>query len=80
MSTKKQARHPVAHPSDPETRAGVTERPTPAVRPVSDEERSRSIQTRAYGLWERAGRPDGDAARVACWCEAERAITTAGAS
>ena len=58
----------------------MIERPAPGVQAISDDERSRSIQVRAYDLWEQAGRPDGDADQVQFWCEAEREITTAHAS
>ena len=41
---------------------------------ICDEERVRLIEVCAYGLWEKAGRPDGDAARERFWSEAEKQI------
>lgn len=80
MSTKKHDHHRAEHASHPEKRGALIEQPAPAVRTISDDERSRSIQVRAYGLWEQAGRPDGDEARVRFWCEAEQEIATVHAS
>jgi hypothetical protein len=40
----------------------------------SPEERFHLIQIRAYGLWEEAGKPGGDAARERCWYQAETEI------
>jgi hypothetical protein len=61
-------------------RAGSAEKPALTGQTISAEERSRLIQVRAYGLWEQAGRPDGDAARERFWCEAEAEITASHAS
>ena len=41
-----------------------------------DEERSQLIAVCAYGLWEKAGMPDGDAAREKKLCEAEKQVMT----
>jgi len=55
-------------------REGLAEDPAPAGANASEEERSRLTQVRAYGLWEQAGKPDGDAARDRFWFEAEKEI------
>ena len=55
-------------------RERLAEQTAPARQEVSEEERSRLIQVRAYGLWEQAGKPDGDAARERFWCEAEKEL------
>jgi DUF2934 family protein len=74
MSTKTRGHHHPGHASNAEMRDGRAEKPAPARQKVSEEERSRLIQVRAYGLWEQAGKPDGDAARERFWCEAEKEI------
>ena len=74
MSTKTRRDHRSDHSSHTATREGPAEKPAPSRQKVSDEERSRLIQVRAYGLWEQAGKPDGDTARERCWCEAEKEI------
>lgn len=43
---------------------------------MSDQERFRSIQVRAYAIWEHAGRPEGVDSRVRCWCDAEKEFPT----
>ena len=73
MSTKKRELQ-AAHVSHAVRRSGPAEKPVAVVPEVSAEERSRSIRVRAYGLWERAGKPDGDATRDQFWCEAEAEI------
>lgn len=74
MSTKTQGhRHP-GQAGNAEMRAGSAGRPAPAGQTVGAEERSRLIRERAYGLWEQAGRPDGDADRERFWCEAEAEV------
>ncbi len=91
MSTKKREPHtvrtshvvqasPAAHTRHTANGEGPSEKPAPVVPIVSDDERSRSIQIRAYGLWEQAGKPEGDAARVQFWFEAEKELTAARAS
>lgn len=70
MSTKKREHHHADHASE---KRGPDNAIAP-VRNVSAEERSRSIQIRAFGLWEQAGKPDGDAAREHFWYEAEKVI------
>jgi DUF2934 family protein len=74
MSTKtRRHRHP-DNPSNIAVREGLAEKTAHAGQQVTAEERSRLIQIRAYGLWEQAGRPGGDAARERFWCEAESEI------
>ena len=68
-----------AHRSPTPTRQGPTEKPTPVVLSVSDDDRACTIRVRAYGLWERAGRPDGDAAQQRFWFEAEKDLAAARA-
>ena len=63
MSTKTRGRHHAGHASNTEMREAPAEKPAPARQKVSEPERSRLIAVRAYGLWEQAGKPDGDAAR-----------------
>lgn len=41
---------------------------------ANDDERTKLILVHAYGLWEDAGRPEGDEAREACWNEAENSF------
>ena len=58
-------------------RSGITlaGQPSPKVS-LSQEERHKLIEVRAYELWERAGKPDGDEERIGFWCEAENAIAS----
>ena len=49
-------------------------------RKNSEEEHTRLTQVRAYHLWERAGRPDGDAAREQFWSDAEKEIAACATS
>ena len=80
MSTKTRGhRHP-RQAGSIEMREGSAEKPALVGQTISAEERSRLIQERAYGLWEQAGRPGGDAARERFWCEAEREIMASHAS
>ena len=65
MSRKTHHHHHSGHPSD-----GVILEI--AVKSPPTEEQSRLTRLRAYDLWERDGRPNGDAARNWFWCEAER--------
>lgn len=75
MSTKTQAHRPPSRPghaSHGEMQNGNAETPpVPAEQNGNPEER---IQVCAYSLWEQAGKPDGDDARVRFWCEAEKAV------
>lgn len=94
MSTKKREPHAahaahtshVAHASAATHRSptaigvGSTEKPTPVVPNVSDEDRAGTIRVRAYHLWERAGRPDCGTAQERFWFEAEKELTAARAS
>ena len=66
--------HHSGHASNAEMRQRIAEKPAPARQKISAEERSRLIQVRAYGLWEQAGKPDGDATRERFWREAEKEI------
>ena len=79
MSTKTRGhRHP-AQAGSAEMRECSAEKPALAGQTINAEERSRLIRERAYGLWEQAGRPDGDADRERFWCEAEAEITASHA-
>jgi Protein of unknown function (DUF2934) len=80
MSTKTRGHHHSGHASNAEMTEEPAEKPAPARQKVSEEERSRLIQVRAYSLWEHAGKPDGDAAREQFWCEAEKEIMASHAS
>jgi hypothetical protein len=71
MSTRSHGRHS-HHPRNAHLSEPATEHCAPAAQAVSAADRFREIQTRAYGLWEEAGWPGGDAARERCWCEAEK--------
>ena len=62
------------HAGHAEKSGGTALKPVPARQKVSDEERSRLIHVGAYGLWEQAGKPEGDAAREQFWCEAEQHV------
>jgi hypothetical protein len=48
-----------------------------AVKLPLTQEQSRLTRLRAYDLWERDGRPNGDAAKTFFWCEAERELAAA---
>jgi Protein of unknown function (DUF2934) len=74
MFTQTQGQRHPGQAGNAEMRDGSAEKPAPARQTVSGEERSRLIQERAYGLWEQAGRPDGDTARERFWCEAEAEV------
>lgn len=74
MSTKTRGhRHP-GQAGNTEVRERPTEKPALAGQTINAEERFRLVQVRAYGLWEQAGRPGGDAARERFWCEAEKEV------
>jgi hypothetical protein len=77
MSTKKHERH---HTSHIEKKTASIEPIASVLQPVSDEERSQKIQTRAYGLWEQSGKPESDECRVHFWVAAEEEINAAHAS
>jgi hypothetical protein len=74
MSTKTRGRRHPGDASNGELRKRRAKKPAPPEQEVSAEERFRLIQICAYGLWEQAGRPGGDAARERFWCEAETAV------
>jgi hypothetical protein len=79
MSKKTHAHDHAGHASNAETREGPVEKPAPASQKVSEEERRRLIQVRSYDLWERAGRPHGEASRERFWCEAEKELMSSHA-
>jgi Protein of unknown function (DUF2934) len=74
MSTKTRRHRHQGHASNGNLQEGLAEKLAPAGQEVSPEVRFRLIQIRAYGLWEQAGRPGGDAARERFWCDAESEI------
>ena len=74
MSTKTRGHRHQGHASNGNLQEGRAEKLAPAGQEVSPEERFRLIQIRAYGLWEQAGRPGGDAARERFWCDAESEV------
>lgn len=80
MATKTERHRHLGQAGNAGIRDGSAEKPAPAGLTVSAEERSRLIQVRAYGLWEQAGRPGGDAAREQFWCEAEAEVLASHAS
>jgi len=74
MSTKTREHHHEGHPGNSGMGDGSAEKSAPAGQTINAEERFGLIQVRAYGLWEQAGRPGGDADRERFWCEAEKEI------
>ena len=80
MSTKTQGHRHTGHPGSTKLRDGSAEKPVLNGQTISTEERFRLIQEHAYGLWEQAGRPDGDAASEQFWCEAETEIMSCHAN
>jgi hypothetical protein len=74
MSTKAREHQHAGHAGNTGMGDGSAEKSASAGQEVTAEERSRLIQVRAYGLWEQAGKPCGDAARERFWCEAEKEI------
>jgi hypothetical protein len=74
MSTKTRVHHHPSQASNAQRRWAPVAKPAPAGRELSAEEQCRQIQIRAYGLWERAGKPGGDAASERFWYEAENRI------
>jgi hypothetical protein len=74
MSTTSRRHHHHGHTSNAEVKVGSAEHLAPASQNVDEYERSHLIQVRAYGLWEQAGKPDGDASRERFWCEAEKEL------
>jgi hypothetical protein len=79
MSTKTRGHRHTGHAGSTEVREGSAEKPALAGLTISAEERFRLIQERAYGLWEQAGRPGGDADRERFWCEAEAEVVASHA-
>ena len=80
MSTKTRGHSHQGYASNGNLQKGLAEKPAPAGKEVSPEERFRLIQICAYGLWEQAGRPGDDAARERFWCEAESEILASRAT
>jgi hypothetical protein len=84
MSARNRERHAAhaAHASRPAVGSAPAEAAVPVsvVTATRGEERSGAIRLRAYGLWERAGRPDGEAARERFWCEAEKDLAARASS
>ena len=80
MSTKTRRHRHQGHASNGNLQEGPAENTAHAGQEVSAEERFRLIQIRAYGLWEQAGRPGGDAARERFWCDAESEILASQAT
>ena len=74
MSKKTREHHHPVQANNAKTKECHVEKPTPTGQKVSAEEQSQLTQIRAYGLWEQAGKPSGDAAREQFWCDAEKEI------
>ncbi len=80
MSTKTHGHH---HPSNSSHNgsAALAEHSAEHGNYVNDEDRINLIKIRAYGLWEQAGKPNGDSEREHFWGEAEKktvALATEG--
>ena len=73
MSTKSHGHHHSSHASH-DSNAAVAERPAEQRDPANSEDRTKLIEIEAYGLWEQAGKPGGDAAQERFWSEAEKRI------
>ncbi len=80
MSTKARKDHHLGQTGITETSEGSAEKPATAGEEGSAEERFRLTQIRAYGLWEQAGRPGGDAAREQFWCDAKTEVEASQAA
>ena len=78
--SKTMGHHHRGHARHAEISEEPAEQAALAGQKVSAEERIRLIQLRAYGLWEQAGQPVGDAAREQFWSEAEHEFTASHAS
>jgi hypothetical protein len=74
MSAKTLGHQSPSHTSNTEARKVTAIKVAPITHQVSEEERSRLIEVRAYDLWEKAGKPDGDEMREQLWCTAEKEI------
>ena len=74
MSTKSRGRHHADQSTNAEVRERPAEKAASHKQEVSEDQRSRLIHVRAYGLWEQAGKPDGDEARERFWREARNEI------
>jgi len=77
MSTKTHGHHHQSSPSHNGS-AALAEHSAEHGSPVNDAERINLIQVRAYGLWEQAGKPDGDSERERFWSEAEKKVVASG--
>ena len=80
MSAKTKGHHHSSHPDHAGITEGSADRTAPPSQKVSEDEKFRLTQLRAYGLWEQAGRPEGDAAREQFWSEAEKECLACHAS
>jgi hypothetical protein len=78
MSTNNRRHRQTSH-ANAHAAAGHAETPALARQNISEEERCRLTQVRAYELWEQAGKPDGHAAREQFWCEAEKEMAASHA-
>jgi hypothetical protein len=75
MSTKHRAPHQHGHANNTTMSEEPVVKTAPAKQKFSEEDRSRLIQVRAYGLWEEAGKLDGHENRERFWFDAEREIS-----
>ncbi len=76
MSTKtRKHHHHDGHSKHAEMPQKAAASPVASPNGTSAERSVRSIEVRAYELWEQAGRPNDDESRVRFWLEAERELT-----
>jgi hypothetical protein len=73
MSSKTHGHHH-GHESKAEKREESAANAAAARHAIGAEMQSQLISVSAYGLWEKAGKPDGDEARQRFWSEAEQEI------
>jgi hypothetical protein len=74
MSTKTHGHQHAKHVDNQASGKGLAVLPALEKQEISEEEQTRMIRVRAYSLWEKAGHPDGEAAKEQFWCEAEQEI------
>jgi hypothetical protein len=74
MSTKIHSHQHAKQVDNQASAKDLTVLPALAKQEISDEEQLRIIQVRAYSLWEKAGHPEGEAAKEQFWCEAEQEL------
>ncbi|OWK37350.1 DUF2934 domain-containing protein [Fimbriiglobus ruber] len=79
MSTKTRQPNHGSHLGNAATREWLDENIPPVGPPAGAEQQSHLIRARAYALWERAGKPDGDADRERFWYVAEKEFREAHA-